>query len=178
MTEARKGQEQFVSLGAITRAHGLRGEVRVKLFNPASDLVLESRAVLLRRDGVVAERRIVAARRERDDVLLTFDGVASREAADAMRGYEVGLTRANLPELEEGEYYFVDLEGLRAVSDGVEVGVAKRVVEYPTVSCLLIESAAGAREVPLVEPYFLGADLDRGVVEVAHLEDLELVPKR
>lgn len=170
----------LVPLGAVTRPHGVRGEVRVHRFNPDSTLLLERETVFLRRDGETREVRIAAARPHGDLVLLTLDGVHGREAAEALRGHEVCVPRDALPPADEDEVYLVDLVGLAAVDEaGSPLGTVSEVLQYPSVECLAVDSDAGRREIPLVDPYVVDIDLETGRVVVAHAEDFELQrPKR
>lgn len=164
-----------VVLGVITRPHGLRGEVRVRRFNPSSTLLLEVRRVhLWGPDGRRCELSVRSARRSGDADVLGFEGVGSIEAAQALRGAEVAVDRALLPPLAEGEHYHVDLVGMRVFERGVEVGQVLDVLAYPTVDALRIaRSGGGAVEVPILEPYVLAIDPEAGRIDVAYLEDFE-----
>lgn len=172
--------ERLVALGAVARPHGIRGELKVHRFNPGSTLLLEQRAVWLRRGGdELREVEVAAARVHGDFVLLTVRGVASREAADALRGAEVCVPRDRLPDLDDDEVYHADLIGLRAtLADGTAAGEVVDVLSYPSAHCLLVRSAEGDREVPMLTPYLDRIDLEAGVVVVAHLEDLDLQRRR
>ena len=65
-----------------------------------------------------------------DGLLVRLEGIADRDAAAALRGSEVSLWRSQLPALEEGEYYWSDLEGLGVVTmDGAFLGVVERLFE-------------------------------------------------
>lgn len=169
----------LVAIGAIARPHGVLGELRVHRFNPESELLLDAEEVWLRRDGKAERRAVTRARRHKDMVLLTLDGVVGREAAEAMRGTEVCLPRDVFPAPDEDEFYHVDLIGLRAtLADGTEVGEVTDVIAYPSVDCLCLAEAEGVREVPLVDPYVVEVDLEAGRIVVAHLEDLDLQRRR
>jgi len=86
----------------------------------------------------------------------------------------VCVPRAQLPPLAEGEYYLMDLVGLRVYTrEGVELGRVDDVIEYPTVHCLVVASEDGVREVPNLERYVLELDLHDGRVVVDHLDELE-----
>src|SRR5687767_1184159 len=107
-------RERLVALGVVARPHGVRGELRVHLYNPESDLLLGRSRVMLSHRGETREREILEARRHGEALLVTLEGVASREAADALRGAELAVPRDELPPLGEGEHYHVDLIGLEA----------------------------------------------------------------
>ncbi|UZK69831.1 ribosome maturation factor RimM [Sphingomonas sp. S1-29] len=106
--------DKRVTLAVVTGAHGIGGEVRLKVF--AEDLAPHKSF----NDGALTVKalRIVPA-----GAIVRFAEVADRNAAEAMRGTELTVPRSALPPLAEGEYYHVDLIGLPVVStDGDAVG--------------------------------------------------------
>ncbi|MCA9529126.1 MAG: 16S rRNA processing protein RimM [Myxococcales bacterium] len=173
----------LVALGVVARPHGVHGELRVHPYNPGSPLLFEQDDVTLRQSAdeggsTWAVRRVREAPKA---VLLTLDGCSSREAADALRGYEVCVPRDRLPALDEGELYFVDLLGaavVEASTDGAArpVGEVVRVLEYPSADCLEVRCADGVREVPLLPRWVTAFDVEAAVVTVAALDELPVRP--
>jgi 16S rRNA processing protein RimM len=160
------------------RGHALAGELVVKLFNPDSELLAALREVLLRSPSGETKRYAVrSSRGSKEGMLLTLEGVADRDTADALRGHVICVERATLPALEEGEYYLVDLPGL-AVHDprGEKVGYVEDVIEYPSVSALVVVVEGLVREVPDLPRYLLEVNVKGGYVVVDNLEELEPVP--
>jgi 16S rRNA processing protein RimM len=109
-------QDKPVTLAAITGAHGVTGEVRLKLFGEG----LETLSVHRRfNDGALTLKKL------RDDgkggAIARFAEIPDRTAAEKLRGTVLTVPRAALPPLGEGEYYHTDLIGLAAVSDAGEV---------------------------------------------------------
>jgi 16S rRNA processing protein RimM len=170
---------RWIALGTIMGAHGVRGTVRFKPHNPDSELLFELDWVMLRDATRFERRELESVRPGTKGLLIDLQGVETMEDAQALLGAELCVARDQLPELPEGEYYFVDLEGL-AVStpDGAEVGVVERVAEYPAAQVLRVRAADGVWEVPMREPYLVAVDLEAGRVTVDHLADLELEPAR
>lgn len=167
----------LVPLGALVGAHGVRGELRVKLFNPESDLLEQLGEVLLQREGDAEPHlvAITAVRRHKQGLLLSLEGCESREDAEALRGYQLCVPRAALPPLEDGEHYLIDLIGLRALRpDGSEVGEIVDVFEYPASQVLRVAVEGGTLEIPHLPPYLVEVRLDNGVVVVDELDDLEV----
>jgi 16S rRNA processing protein RimM len=130
-----------VTLAAIAGAHGVTGEVRLKLFG----------------EGVTA---LSAHRRFNDDTLTLskvrddgkggaiarFAEVADRTAAEQLRGTLLTVPRSALPPLEEGEYYHADLIGLAAVSDaGEPLGIVVTVANFGAGDIVEIERPDGKR---------------------------------
>jgi 16S rRNA processing protein RimM len=93
--------------------------------------------------------------------------VEDRDAAEALRGTEVWVPRSALPPPVDGEYYWVDLEGLRVVNtQGVDFGVVSHLFSTGANDVLV---ARGDRErmIPFIEPdYITRVDFDAGVVTV------------
>lgn len=165
--------DSLVAVGAIIKPHGIRGEVRIHAHNLDSPLWDEAEPLVLRfpdgdREVAVEMLRVVPGKH----LVARLAGVGTREGAEALRGVEVLVPRARFEALEEDEFYLVDLIGLRARRDGVEVGMVEDVFEYPSVACLKVRSDDGVREVPLVEPWVVDVDVDAGFVEVGPWDDV------
>ena len=101
-----------VLLAAIIGAQGLKGEVKAKLFTAAPD-ALPRYGVLHTRDG--RKFKITAFRSTKaGEAVIAFEGVRDRGAAEALKGTELFVDRATLPQPDEDEFYHADLIGLEA----------------------------------------------------------------
>jgi 16S rRNA processing protein RimM len=131
-----------VALAAVAGAHGVKGELRLKLFSDGVESL--SRHQKLCVGGV--ERRLMAIRDSGKTAVARFEGIDDRSAAEALRGSLVEVDRAALPPLEEGEYYHADLIGLEAFDrDGNRVGAVAAVENYGAGDLLEIERPDGKR---------------------------------
>jgi 16S rRNA processing protein RimM len=124
-----------VTLAAIVGAHGVAGEVRLKLFGEGVETLKRFRA--FNDSGLTLEKL-------RDDgkggAIARFAEVADRTAAEKLRGTALTVPRSALPPLAEGEYYHADLIGLPAVSTTGEVlGVCVAVENYGAGDVIEIE---------------------------------------
>ena len=101
------------------------------------------------------------------ELVATIPGVEDRDAADALRGAELFVPRAALPPPAAGEYYWVDLEGLRVVNtQGADFGVVSHLFSTGANDVLV---ARGDRErmIPFVTPdYVVSVDFEAGLVTV------------
>lgn len=168
------GADELVALGVVTRAQGVRGQLRVKLFNPDSELLLSLRDAVFRRAGVDQPVRFrEAPRLHQGDVLIWPVDCSDRDHAEAWRGTEVCVPRSAFPVLPAGEYYHRDLVGL-AVRDrsGAEIGTVSRIESYPTVDVAVVETPRDVLEIPIMDPYWVDADVGDGCVTVDHIDDL------
>lgn len=120
---------RLVQIGVIGAAHGVRGEVRVKAFT-ADPTALKRYTPVTSADGS-RSFTVATLRPLKDDMLVVrFEGVDSREAAEALNGVGLFLPRAALPETgDEDEFYQDDLIGLRV--ETLEGDVIGQVVAAP-----------------------------------------------
>jgi len=159
LTASSDRNERRIALAAVAGAHGVKGELRLKLFSESS----ESLAAHGRLFVGGAERRLLAIRDGGKTAVACFEGIADRSAAEALRGSLVEVERSALPSLEEGEYYHVDLIGLAAVDgDGNAVGTVVAVENYGAGDLLEIEFAGGKRSLIPFKPGI--ADLGDGQI--------------
>ena len=99
-----------VLLAAVMGAQGLKGEVKAKLFTAAPD-ALPRYGVLHTKDG--RKFKITAFRPTKEgEAVIAFEGIADRNQAEALKGSELFVERAALPEAGEDEFYHADLIGL------------------------------------------------------------------
>ena len=153
------GGERRIALAAIAGAHGVKGEVRLKLFSDSVDSLTAHR-ILHVGDS---DRRLLAVRAAGKGAVARFEGIADRSAAEGLRGSLVEIDRAVLPPLEEGEYYYADIIGLAAFDRGGNaVGTVVAVENFGAGDLLEIETAAGKRS---LIPFKAGiADLEESRV--------------
>ena len=155
------GGERRIALAAVAGAHGVKGELRLKLFSDSA----ESLAIHDRLYVGGAERRLLAVRESGKTAVARFEGVADRSAAEALRGSLVEIDRSALPPLEEGEYYHADLLGLAAVDgEGSSIGTVVAVENYGAGDLLEIELAHGKRSLIPFKPGI--ADLESGRIVI------------
>ena len=128
-----------LSVGYVAGPHGVRGTVRVQLFDRdthAFDMGVELLLVDRASRRIVHRKvaRAIAVVPGKAAVRIDFEGVVGREAAEALRGLTVEVERAALPELDEDEFYLADTIGL-AVERELEGGAVQglgTVVEVTT----------------------------------------------
>ena len=165
---------RWVALAEVARPHGVRGELRLKLFNAESDLLLDMDEVLVRlADGKEHEVSIDHARRADKTILLKLHSVDNRDRAEALRGAKICVPREKFPPLEDGEFYECDVEGSEARLHDARIGVVERLEEYPTMHVLVVKKDDGATiEVPLNQGYVEKIDTEARVVVLSTIEDL------
>jgi 16S rRNA processing protein RimM len=175
------GPEVWVPLAEVARPHGVRGEIRLRLFNRDSQLLLKLDEVLVRfPEGDEQEVSVDSARRANDAILMKLFTVDDRDQAESLRGALVCARRGIFPPAGEGEFYACDLEGARVVvrregEISADLGRVRELQSYPTVDVLLVDAADGGLpwEIPLVDSIVERVDVSLGEVTLSTLEGLE-----
>ena len=157
-----------ILLGRIHGAFGVRGELKLESFTEPAAQVLRYQPWILR-DPQGREREVDGARGRETakGVVVRLPEVEDRDAAEAMRGSEIYVPRAALPPAKPGEYYWVDLEGLRVVNlEGADFGTVSHLFATGA-NDVLVAQGERERMIPFVEPdYIRSVDFDAGVVTV------------
>ena len=146
-----------IALAAVAGAHGIKGELRLKLF-------ADSVESLARHSHLYVGGRELTLRDVKDGgktAIARFEGISDRTQAEALRGELVEIDRDALPPLEEGEYYHADLIGLPCVDEaGEPLGVVAAIEDFGAGELLEVERPDGKRSlIPFRDPI---ARLDGG----------------
>ncbi|MFJ7151758.1 ribosome maturation factor RimM [Streptomyces sp. NPDC100445] len=149
-------------VGRIGRAHGIRGEVTVEVRTDEPELRLGPGAVLATDPASAGPLTIATGRVHSGRLLLRFEGVTDRNAAEALRNTLL-IAEIDPEELPEGEdeYYDHQLIDLDVVTeDGTEVGRITEVSHLPSQDLFIVERPDGSEVmIPFVEEIVTDIDL-------------------
>lgn len=138
-----------VCVGAIAGAFGVRGEVRLKSFC-AEPEAIASYGALGTEDGKTFTLTLGQA--VKGGFTARLSGIASKEAADALRGTRLYADRTALPSLPDDEFYHADLIGLQALdTGGAALGRVAAVLNHGAGD--LLELRGGAGKAPILVPF-------------------------
>ncbi|HEY8433910.1 MAG TPA: ribosome maturation factor RimM [Sphingomicrobium sp.] len=158
--------ERRIALAAVAGAHGIRGELRLKLFSENAESLSRYNRLFV----AGSERRLLAIRVSGKGAVARFEGIADRSGAEALRGGLVEASRSDLPPLEKGEYYHADLIGLAAADrEGNAIGEVVAVENYGAGDLLEIESADGRRSLIPFKPGIADLEGDKVVIDPVFL---------
>lgn len=156
-----------IVLAAIAGAHGIRGEVRLKLFTDDADS-------LARHARFTAGGRALVLAAIRPDkpgtAIARFEGVSDRNVAETLRGLTLSVPRQALPPLDDGEYYVADYLGRVVVDEtGAEVGTVKAIENFGASDILDITLATGGSVMVPFIASVVTEEADRLIVDRAWL---------
>ena len=163
--------EPTVVVGKVTKAHGLKGEVIVLVFSDNPDRFSAGSSVF-REDG--REMCIRASRPNGGRLLVAFEGVGDRNAAEALRGVTLVVPRSLLPDLPAGEYWPHQLGGCEVVTEsGRTLGAIVDVISNPANDLWVAVDTGGTETlVPAIHEVVVEVDVAGGRVLVRDIPGL------
>lgn len=167
----------LLSIGRVSRAHGLRGELRVELHFVGSDALSHVESVWLSEGpdtpGGAHEFALEESRAVPKAYLVKLEGVNDRNAAELLRGRTLWVARSALPETDDSEYYLVDLIGARVLGPDGELGTVVEIATHPSVDAIVIRTADGrSLEQPLVPAFVARVSVEEKLIELSSLDGL------
>jgi len=161
----RPGGEDYLPLGHVTGAFGVKGWIKVHSFTSPREAILDYQPWLMGPERI--EVYIDGGRLQGRQVVAQLPGIGDRDAALALVRQEIVIRREQLPELSANEYYWTDLQGLNVVTtQGVRLGTVSGLLETGA-NDVLVVSGERERMIPFVPgQYVTGVDLASGQIEV------------
>ena len=156
-----------VVLAAVVGAHGVGGEVRLKLFAESAESLARHRTLWVGARALTVE----AVRPNPKGAVARFAEVRDRDAAEALRGAELVVPRDALPPLEQGEYYHADLIGLACrLPDGAPAGSVVAVENFGAGDLIEVQRPDGKRVLVPFKPGVADWEDEGIVVDPTYLE--------
>ena len=151
-------EQPTVVVGAVTKAHGLRGEVAVQVRSDNPERFAPGATVFLQNGSVLTVER---AHEHGARLLVRFAEVTDRTGAESLSGQELSVPESWLPDLPEGEYWPFQLEGCAVVTEqGHELGTLIEVIPNPANDLWIARGADGSETlVPALRSVIVEVDL-------------------
>lgn len=172
MSATPAAADELIVLGKIFSVHGVRGEVKVYSFTDLLDNVLDYPRWTLTRDGEVKQVEVASGRVQGKFLVVKLKGLDDRNVARTYAGFEIRVPESELPELEEDEFYWHQLEGLSVINqDGHLLGKVDHLLETGANDVMVVKPCTGSlddreRLLPYTEQCVQAIDLDAGEMRV------------
>jgi 16S rRNA processing protein RimM len=168
-----ESSDTWLTIGKVTGVHGLKGNLKVWSWAQSPDTFTRGLAVVLKNEDEPQnpgrEYIITKTGRYKKGVLLTLEGITTREASEVLVGKLVLVNKTNLPDLDEDTWYWQDLIGLTVV-DTCEGELGKVDQLFPTgaddILVVTNKTPQGKQEVliPVNAAFIQDINLDTGVI--------------
>lgn len=165
---------ELVTLGKVSSVYGVKGWVKVYSYTDPMDKILDYPVWILEKNGSYQRVDVDKGRSHGKGMVAHIVGYDDREQAALLSGSQICISRDLLPDLEDGEYYWFELEGLRVkTQDGQDLGAIHQMMSAGTANDVMVirgDSESIDREerlVPyLLEKVVLEVNIDAGVILV------------
>ena len=159
-----------IKVGRITGAFGIRGELKVYPYTDRPERFEEL-------DSIYAgdtEYGITNVRYQKNLVLIRLEGVTDRNAAEKLKGRDLTISREELRELDEDEFFIFDLIGLEAVDEnGGHIGVVNDVIQNSAQDLYEIKTDDGKMHlIRAVYEFIPEIDPDSGIMVIKPIPGL------
>lgn len=175
-----------IEVGRVIGAFGIKGWIRVQPFSADPKALFSSRRWFIQPPERTSQQsgpkasavlppllRITQAKDQGDDVVASAQEVPDRNAAEAMKGARIFISRSSFPTAGDGEYYWIDLIGLRVVNRAAEVlGTVTDLLDTGAHSVLRVQRPGAAPGAPLDEREVLIPFV------AAYVDDVNLAERR
>ena len=154
--------EQKISIGAVLKPQGIRGEIKVKVFLDSAEDLKNFRRVFVGGE----EFQIMSVRAQGEFAYVVLRGIADRNAAELLRGKEIEVFRSELPKPPDGRYYIADLTGCEVVTaSGEQIGTVASVTPAKT-DVYTLETPKGEVSFAAAEGFIESVDVENKRITV------------
>ena len=165
MSVEKKG---YVLIGEITGAHGTKGTNKFRSYAESLEVYAAGRAVLVRESsGRETSREINWVKHQGRVPLLSFKGINDRGQAEALTGAALFVSKAELPQLENGSFYWFDLIGIAVYTiDDVYLGRLEAIIETGSNDVYVVKDKKKEILIPALASVVLNIDLGQKRMQV------------
>lgn len=169
MSKGPRTAPALVGLGRVSGVHGLRGLLKVRA--DAATATTDPAVIAALGEVEIGGRRhrVLDAVRRKGQILLSLEGIHTRDQAEALVGQEVQGEVDRFPPLPEGEYYWFQVLGLPVLNaaDGAPLGHLQEIIPTPGHDVYVVRRGEGELLLPAVEEVVTEINLEEGWIKVA-----------
>lgn len=162
--------EDLVAVARVVGAYGVLGAVRVEPYSPQADALFSAKAAswLQTTSSVRTPCKLTSLRWQGAQLIVHISGISTRDAADALRGAQIFVSRADFPRLPAGEYYWTDLIGCDVTDQSnTLLGVVADVVDFGAHPLLQVRGAETSELIPFVAAHVGEVDIAMKKIRVS-----------
>jgi 16S rRNA processing protein RimM len=167
-------EKDLFPIGRVIKPHGVKGKIKVQYFGedvnrfpPYGEVFIEESA------GRMRAHEILEAIPQPPRLILRLKGIEKREEVELLIGKEIFMRRETLPDLKEGEYYWMDILGMVVETpEGKRIGEVKEIFPTGAHDIYVVEGKRGEILLPATEEVIQSIDREKGVIKVVRMEGL------
>ena len=169
-----KKRPEFVSIGYISKAHGVRGEVIVIPITDDPEQFLEPMEFfLLKKDNSRDKIKFERVRERNGKFIIKLLQIDDRNAAETLHGCYIQRRMEKTPTLEDDEFYIFDLIGLCVKTiDGRYIGEITDVLTMPANDVYVVRANSREILIPAIKDVVKKVDLENELVLIEPMDGL------
>lgn len=151
---------EWIAVGRLTKTHGLKGELKLHPFISDTSLLQPIAHARLHLEEGPREWTIESLRGRGASLIIKFKHCDSIEQAQALTGHTLEVLRSDFPQLDEGEYYWFQVLGLRVFDeDGHFYGVITEIIETGSNDVYVVRDGGKELLLPMIDSVVKTIDL-------------------
>lgn len=162
-------EDKYILIGTITKAHGMRGEVKILCFSGEPEQISDyENLVLVDRKGTLSPVLAVKKARPQGKIAITlFDTISDRNGSESVEGAGVLIHKDDLPEIDEDEYYWHQVIGKSVVNTSGDVlGKVDSIFSNGAQDIMVLKKRRGHDVmIPIVADIVLDTDGEQVVID-------------
>lgn len=173
--------KHHVQVAKVTKAHGIRGQIKIYPFsgNPENFGLYKSLILFDSKQNIVREVELFSSRVQGNMAVLTLSGITSRNDAEELVGCEIWVSQDQLPDLDEDEYYWSDLEGMEVFTvKGELLGEVASLMSTGAHDILVVSEGEDEYLIPLRDEFLVEYSVEEKKIVVDPPEGLLEINKR
>ena len=164
------GLEGYVLLGKVSKAHGIRGEIKVYPYSGHPEqfaAVYRHLSLLSDTESVPVVYTVERARVQGKQVLLKLENCSDRTAAQQLVGQQVYVLQDDLPELDEDEFYLQELQDKEVFdTSGNLLGQSHHIIETGAQDLLVVQQDGKEYLIPVVGAFIVAIEKEKVVLDL------------
>ena len=163
-------KDKLIPVGSLVKHHGLKGELKVFLYNEDSETLVEGLTIWIENNDNFISYYLENVRGSKNNLIIKFENINSREMSQFLIKREIYVSRDDFPDLNEG-FYLNDIIGFKIKSDDdQEYGYLKDILVLTGNEILVIDCNGKEVLVPNVEEFVKLFDFDEKLIIVSNIE--------
>ncbi len=135
---------ELINVGEISGVFGIKGWVKVYSLTDPRENILSYSPWILKKGSEIKEVKLINGNRQGKSVVACLEGISDRNIAKSYSGWDILIKKSQLPDIEEGEYYWADLVGLQVETEqGVNLGKVDYLIETGANDVLVVIDVNG-----------------------------------
>lgn len=161
-------EETYILIGEITKAQGIRGELKIHSFSGQPENLRHYKSLMLigRKQEISAAFPIRSLRVQGTSAIVGLQGIADRNTAELYVGHGVLIARQDLPLPQDGEFYWRDIEGRKVITrDGRKLGTVSQLFSNGAQDIMVVTDGELDCMIPIVGSIVVSIDQTEIVID-------------